>query len=276
MRLDKPVGIWLVYFPAAWAVLMAQPGKPNIILLILLLFGAVLARAGGCVINDITDRELDKGVERTKDRPLASGAIPLSHAFVLLAALGLAALGVALQLAHTVIWLALLATPLIATYPWMKRITWWPQAFLGLTFNLGVWIGWAATGAPFTLSTVLLYLGCVCWTLGYDTIYALQDMEDDVRMGIRSTARRMQARILPFVGSCYALFLLCLMFAGFMAGGGLCFVLGIVAAALQLRWQMGQVPHAQALHMAGEVFRSNQWLALGIFAALYLDRVLGL
>ncbi len=275
-RLDKPVGIWLVFFPTAWAVCLAKPGRPDITLLFLLFAGATLARAAGCIINDLTDRKLDAGVERTKNRPLASGAIPVNHAFVLLAALGLAALGVALELQRTVIWLALLATPLIISYPWMKRITWWPQAFLGITFNLGVWMGWAATGTPFSLATVLLYLGCVCWTLGYDTIYALQDMDDDMLMGIRSTARRLKTRILPFVGSCYALFLLCLMFAGLMAGGSLFFILGVVAAALQLRWQMGQVPHAKALHMAGDIFRSNQWLGLGLFVALYLDRAIGL
>ena len=276
LRLDKPIGIWLVYFPAAIAVCMAERTEPDIDLLVLLFLGALLARSAGCIINDLTDRKLDQGVERTRMRPLASGTISVPQALVVLVILGIGALVVAMLLPSIVVGLAFLALPMIAIYPWMKRLTWWPQLWLGITFNLGVWIGWAATGASFTAATVLLYGGFICWTLAYDTIYALQDVQDDIRMGIKSTARKLGRQVVRFVAGWYAILLLCLIFAGLLSGTGPIYLLGIVAVALHMRWQVREVPFAQAEHSAGALFRSNQWLGLAIFLAIFLDRVVGL
>ncbi len=274
MRLDKPIGIWLLYFPAGVAACMAERSEPDINLLILLFVGALITRSAGCVINDLTDRKLDAQVERTKNRPIASGAIPVQHALVLLFALGFAALLLLMFLPSIVIGLAFLALPMIVIYPWMKRLTWWPQLFLGLTFNFGVLIGWAATGASFTSATVLLYGACIFWTLGYDTIYAMQDMDDDRMAGIKSSALRLGRSIVRFVSGWYAIMLLCLIFAGLMANTGPIYLLGIVLVALHVRWQVREVPFAKAEHRAGTLFHSNQWLGLVLFGAIYFDRLM--
>lgn len=274
MRLNKPIGIWLLFFPAAIAVCMARPGAPDHQLLLLMLIGAAITRSAGCVINDMTDRKLDAQVERTKNRPLASGAVRMQNALVLVLALGLAALFLLIFLPRAVLWLAVLVVPLIIAYPWMKRLTWWPQLFLGLTFNFGVPIGWIATGEPLTTATWLLYAGCLVWTLGYDTIYALQDMDDDQQVGIKSTALRLGKQVGRYVSGWYAGMLLCFMFAGLLAGTGPLYLVGIVLVALHARWQVRQVPFAKAERSAGILFRSNQWLGLALLAAIYLDRLL--
>lgn len=276
LRLDKPIGIWLLYLPAAVSCCMAERSAPDIDLLILLFIGALITRSAGCVINDLTDRKLDAQVARTRMRPLASGEISVRQALVLLGALGVAALLVVAFMPAAVIGIAFLALPMIVIYPWMKRLTWWPQLFLGITFNLGVWIGWAATGASFTTATVLLYGACICWTLGYDTIYALQDMDDDRLVGIKSTAIRLGKDVVRFVSGWYAMTLLCLMFAGLISGTGPLYLLGIVFVALQIQWQMRELPFAKMEHRAGRLFRSNQWLGLALFVGIFLDRSLNM
>lgn len=274
MRIEKPIGIWLLFFPAGIAACMAQRGAPDTPLLLILLLGAFITRSAGCVINDITDRKLDAQVERTRHRPLASGALSLHEALALLALLGAAALLLLAFLPVAVIGWALLAVPMIVAYPWMKRITWWPQLFLGLTFNFGAIIGWVATGAELTHAAWIFYAGCIFWTLGYDTIYAMQDMEDDRRAGIKSTALKLGKQIVRYVSGWYAMMLLCLMFAGLMAGTGPLYLFGIAAVALHVRWQVREVPFAKAERSAGAIFRSNQWLGLALFTAIYLDRAL--
>lgn len=273
MRLDKPVGIWLLFFPAAVAVCLAQPGLPDHRLLLLMLLGAAITRSAGCIINDMTDRRLDAQVKRTRNRPLASGALSVAHAVWLLLGLGGLALLLLSWLPQAVFWLALAVLPLIVAYPWMKRITWWPQLFLGLTFNFGVPIGWVATGAPLHTATWLLYAGCLVWTLGYDTIYALQDMHDDRHAGIKSTALRLDKQVERYVSGWYIAMLLCFMFAGLQAGAGPFYLLGIALVALHARWQVRQVPLARANGTAGMLFRSNQWLGLAWLLAVYLDRM---
>lgn len=270
LRLDKPTGIWLVFFPAAWGVLLA-PVPPQPGLLALMLLGAALTRAGGCIINDMTDRRLDARVARTRARPLASGAISARAAIGMLALLGAASLGVALLLPPPVLTLAALAAPLIAAYPWMKRFTWWPQAFLGITFNLGALIGWAATGTPLAAPAFLLYAACLCWTVGYDTIYAVQDMRDDAQVGIKSSARRLGGWLRPFVACCYGGMLLLLLAAGRQAGLGPLYPLLLLPAALHAGWQVTRLSPA-APHRAGRLFRSNTFLGLWVSAALMLAR----
>lgn len=275
MRLHKPIGIWLLAFPALWAVLMA-PGEPRWSLLPIMLLGAVLIRSAGCILNDLVDQQLDAQVARTRQRPLASGSVSRRDAWVLLAVLlfdGLL-LCAALPL-QTVFWAAL-ALPLIAAYPWMKRLTFWPQAFLGLTFNFGALIGWAATGQLIAPVPILLYGACFFWTLGYDTLYAVEDMDDDRKAGIKSTARRIGLKrdLQLFVGSCYALMLV-FFYSAALAAGQLS-MLVIAAIVLAAFHAAGQVADAGTLRagspQAGRLFRSNQWLGLILLLGLILSR----
>ncbi len=270
-RLNKPIGIWLLFFPAGWAVALVG-GEHTGALMLTMLLGAAITRASGCIINDITDRKLDARVARTKHRPLASGAIPLWHAFALLALLLLAALVLALSLPLQVFLLALLAVPMIAAYPWMKRLTWWPQIFLGLTFNLAALFGWLAADAPLALPAFTLYAASVLWTLGYDTIYAVQDMADDATVGIRSTARRVGlGRIRWFVAACYGLMLALLALTGALLHLDLVYYLGLALMAAQLLWQIRQLPCTA--EQAGRLFISNQWAGLILLMTLLVVRL---
>lgn len=275
MRLDKPIGIWLLFFPAGWSVLLS-PVSVQWMLLAVMLVGAVLIRAAGCIINDLTDRELDKQVARTRNRPLASGAISRNEALVLLFVLLFDGLLLCIALPAGVLKLALLALPFIAAYPWMKRLTWWPQAFLGLTFNFGALIGWAATGLEITAVPLLLYAASFFWTLGYDTIYAVQDMDDDAKAGIKSTARRigLGRRLQLFTIACYAAMFGLFGFAAWQAMMFRPYLIGALAlAALHALWQCWQAGRLVAgSARAGAVFRSNQWLGLILLAGLAAQR----
>jgi len=270
LRLDKPIGIWLLFFPAAWGVLLSPDYRWE--LLPIMLLGAVVTRSAGCIINDLTDRTLDAQVERTRSRPLASGALSVRYALGLLALLGIIALAIACLLPMQALLLSLLAVPMIATYPWMKRLTWWPQLFLGLTFNLGALIGWAATGAPLTAPAYLLYAACVCWTLGYDTIYAVQDMRDDAQVGIKSTARRVGARLFPFVAACYGVMFLMLLATYHTSTMHRVGLLGIAAAGTHALWQLGQVKYLHPAK-AGALFCSNQWLGVLLLLGMACARL---
>lgn len=222
MRLDRPIGIWLLLFPGLIGIVLASGGATSLnahTLYVLLLFfvGAVLMRAAGCVVNDLWDSNLDKLVERTRTRPLAAGDISKKEAYVFLATLLLLSLFILLQLTKTAITLGVLVMPLIIAYPFMKRITWWPQAFLGITFNFSALMGWAAITNDVSTASFLLYVSCVFWTIGYDTIYAHQDKEDDIIAGIKSTALRFGAYskywvlffyVLSFMSFLCALFIL--------------------------------------------------------------------
>ena len=273
MRLDKPIGIWLLLAPTCWAVLMAHAGRPDIRLLFVMLIGAVVMRSAGCIINDLTDRGLDGAVERTKTRPLVTGEVTVPQAYGLLAALLIVALALAAMLPINVLLFSFIALPMIAAYPWMKRITWWPQLFLGLTFNFGVIIGWAATGAPLSWATAFLYLAGIFWTLGYDTIYAIQDAADDAQVGIKSTARRLGASLPTAVAGFYTVTAACLLIAGAMAQLSVIFLIGVTAACLRFRTQIRALNQPSPPD-AGALFRSNQWVGLWLFIAIFADRLL--
>jgi 4-hydroxybenzoate polyprenyltransferase len=274
MRLDKPIGIWLLAFPALWAVgLAAQDTTQLFTLSATMLVGAAITRAAGCIINDLTDQRLDAHVERTRNRPLAAGRVTRQGAFILLFLLLTLALLIALSLPRAVLYLALLAVPMIAAYPWMKRITWWPQVFLGLTFNLSALMGWATTGHALDATSFMLYGAATAWTLGYDTIYAIQDIADDEKLGIRSTARRVGNRVITFVTLCYLAVFILLLILGIAVDSHWPYFIGLVLAATHALWQIRQLPCPP--EHAGAIFRSNQWLGLAILLGILAARVIG-
>ena len=200
-RLDRPIGWLLLLLPGWWA--LALSGAATLRLYLLFLIGAILMRAAGCVVNDLTDRALDRQVARTAERPLASGVIAPKGAVIFLFFLLLLSAMILFSLPQDAILLGIASLPLIFAYPRMKRITWWPQVFLGLVFSWGALLGFAAADVALTAPAFYLYLGCVFWTVGYDTLYAAADLEDDLTVGIRSTAVRLEGRIRRLVAGCF-------------------------------------------------------------------------
>jgi 4-hydroxybenzoate polyprenyltransferase len=267
MRLDKPIGIWLCFLPAAW-VLAAQGAEPFYFALFLL--GSAVMRAAGCIINDLTDREFDKQVERTKSRPLAAGTISTRQAFALLIVLLAIAFGIVLYLPPQALYLAFATLPFIAAYPWMKRITWWPQFFLGITFNLGTLFASYATAGEITEAALLFYVAAIFWTLGYDTIYALQDTRDDALIGVKSTALKLGKYVPVFVLGCFLIMWLLLVSAGIFAQLTNRYEIGLLLVAGQACWQVRMVKRGAD---GGRIFRSNQWLGLILLTALLSESI---
>jgi 4-hydroxybenzoate polyprenyltransferase len=204
MRIDRPIGTWLLYWPCAWSVALTGV-HGHWLLFLWFLIGAFAMRSAGCVYNDIIDRDLDRQVERTRLRPLASSRVSVGSAIALAAGLSLIGLVVLLQLPRVAQGVALLSIFPVAAYPFMKRITWWPQAWLGLVFSWGALVGWPAVTGEFAMSALLLWLGSIFWVIGYDTLYAIQDIEDDELVGVKSSARALGDRIQLGVGICYLL-----------------------------------------------------------------------
>ena len=268
-RLDRPIGTWLLLFPGWWGIALASDRWPDPALLLLFALGAVAMRGAGCTLNDIVDRQYDAQVARTRLRPLPSGAVTLREAVLFLAlqlALGAAVL---LTLDRTSVLLGFAVLALIGTYPLMKRVTYWPQVFLGLNFNWGALIGWTSVTGALAWPPLLLYLGGVFWTIGYDTIYAHQDKEDDIRIGVKSSAIALGSHTRPWLFAFYGTALLLWAVAGQVAGLGALFWISLVAAALQLAWQAMWVAIDNPADCFAK-FRSNRavgWLMLaGIVA----------
>jgi 4-hydroxybenzoate polyprenyltransferase len=204
-RFDRPIGFWLLYWPCVWGIALAGGIAAHWQLALWMLVGAIAMRGAGCVYNDIVDRDLDRQVARTRTRPLASGAVSTKAAWIWLCSLCLVGLIVLLQLPLFAQLVAVASIVLVAAYPFMKRITWWPQAWLGLVFSWGAPVGWASVTHSLDVTLLLLYAGTICWVIGYDTVYALQDREDDALVGVRSSALRMgryvQAGVALFYGA---------------------------------------------------------------------------
>ncbi len=276
-RLDRPIGWQLLLLPcwqgAALAGLALQSG-PNLLHLALFLIGAVAMRGAGSTYNDILDRELDAGVERTRGRPLPSGRVSVRAATVFLVAQSLVGLAVLLCFNWFSIWLGVASLAIVAVYPLMKRVTSWPQATLGLAFSWGALMGWSATFDSLALAPVLLYLSAFAWTIGYDTIYALQDARDDAIVGIRSTARLFGARARLGVGLFYAAAAILALAAILMVGGDLLALMGWLAYAAHLAWQLSKVEGADPA-TALRLFRSNRDAGFLLFAGIALQGWLG-
>jgi 4-hydroxybenzoate polyprenyltransferase len=266
MRIDRPIGTWLLYWPCAWSVALAGVrGRWD--LLLWLFLGAFAMRSAGCVYNDIVDRELDRKVERTRLRPLASGRVSVRSAWLLIAALCAIGLVVLLQLNRTAAAVALASILLVAAYPYMKRITWWPQAWLGLVFSWGALVGWPAITGSLSWTPLLLWCGSIFWVIGYDTLYAVQDIEDDALVGVKSSARRLGDKAPLGIAICYALALLLWGAAIWTVRADWVALLTLVPAAVHLADQVLRADPRDG-ELALKLFRSNRTCGLLVFLAM--------
>ena len=266
MRLDRPIGTWLLYWPCAWSVALAGVGgRWDLFLWVGL--GAFAMRSAGCVYNDIVDRDLDVRVERTRLRPLASRRVSLRSAWVLVGLLCLIGLIVLVQLKWTAALIALASVILVAAYPFMKRITWWPQAWLGLVFSWGALVGWPAVTGRFALAPLLLWFGSIAWVVGYDTLYAIQDKEDDALVGVKSSARRLGDRAPLGVAIFYAIALLLWGCAIWRVRPDWIALLTLLPAALHLGGQALRADPADG-DLALRLFRSNRSCGLLVGLAM--------
>jgi 4-hydroxybenzoate polyprenyltransferase len=270
-RWDRPIGTWLLLWPCWWAVALA-PGWPELEPLALFALGAVAMRGAGCVINDLADRDLDARVERTRHRPLASGQLTVGQALAFMAVQLLVGLLVLLSFNRFTVLLGLASMPLVLAYPFMKRITWWPQAFLGLTFNWGALVGWSAVTGDLAAPALTLYAAGFLWTLGYDTIYAHQDKVDDALIGVKSSARWLGAATPRWLWGFYAAALALLGAAGALAQMGPGFYLVLVLAGAQLAWQVRTLDLDDPSSCLVR-FRSNREFGLLVFLALLAGKV---
>ncbi|HEU0154921.1 MAG TPA: 4-hydroxybenzoate octaprenyltransferase [Stellaceae bacterium] len=266
-RLDRPIGTWLLLFPAWWGLALAPAHWPDLRLMALFALGAVVMRGAGCTWNDIADRDYDAQVVRTRLRPLPSGTVTVPQAVVfLLLQLAIGA-SVLLSLDRAAILLGIAVLGLIGTYPFMKRITYWPQLFLGLNFNWGALVGWAAVTGGLAWPALLLYLGGIFWTLGYDTIYAHQDKEDDALVGVKSSALALGPRTRPWLFVFYGVAVLLWAAAGRSAGLGVAFWAGLALAGGQLAWQAARVDIDEPADCLAK-FRSNRWVGWLLLGAI--------
>ncbi len=264
-RFDRPIGWWLLFWPGAWAIALSGNGLASWRLMLWFLLGSIAMRGAGCVWNDIIDRDLDVQVARTASRSVASGRVSVSLAGVWMGALCCVGLVVLLQLRWQAQIVAVAGLGLVAAYPFMKRITWWPQLWLGLVFSWAALVGWVEMTGGLSLAGALLYAGSICWVVGYDSIYALQDREDDALVGIRSSALRMGRHVRAGVGAFYGVALILWAGAIWLSRPDLLALLALVPLALHLFWQLARLkpdgPNALLL------FRSNRFAGLLMFAA---------
>jgi 4-hydroxybenzoate polyprenyltransferase len=274
MRLDRPIGWWLLVIPCWWGLALGQiaagGGVPNLWHAVLFLVGAIAMRGAGCALNDIADRDFDARVERTRNRPIASGRITRLQAFVCLALLSFAGLIILLQFNWYSVVLGVCSLAIVAVYPFMKRITHWPQAVLGLAFNWGALVGWSATHGALSVAALLLYGAGVSWTLAYDTIYAHQDKEDDVLIGVKSTALLFGANTTPWLAAFNGAALILMAAALVAANAGLFSYIGLAAATLHATWQVARFDHAKPA-LCLKLFKSNRTLGLLFLAGLLMD-----
>jgi len=266
MRLDRPIGTWLLYWPCAWSIALAGVDARWDLFLWLFL-GAFAMRSAGCVYNDIVDRDLDRSVERTRLRPLASRRVPVRAAWALIALLCLVGLAVVVQLKWIAALVALASIAPVTAYPFMKRITWWPQAWLGLVFSWGALIGWPAVTGSFALAPLLLWLGSIAWVVGYDTLYAIQDIEDDELAGVKSSARRLGDQAAIGVGVFYTIAIVLWGAAVWKVRPEWLALVALAPAALHLAGQVLRVDPRDG-QLALRLFRSNRTCGLLVFLAM--------
>jgi 4-hydroxybenzoate polyprenyltransferase len=273
-RFDRPIGSWLLLMPCWWSAALAagvaHTTRQLPLTIALFFVGAFVMRGAGCTWNDITDRDLDALVERTRSRPIPAGQVSVPQAAVFLVVQALIGLAVLVQFNRFAIATGIASLLIVAIYPFMKRITWWPQIVLGLAFSWGAPMGWAAAFGRLDWPALVLYAGSIAWVIGYDTIYAHQDREDDALIGLKSTARLFGERTKPMLGAFYAAAVLLIGIAGFGAGGRVVFALGLAGFAAHLAWQVRRLDIGDPV-LCLRLFKSNRDAGLILFAGLVLD-----
>jgi 4-hydroxybenzoate polyprenyltransferase len=276
-RLDRPIGSWLLLLPCWWSAALAAGVSHHVsrlpLIIALFFVGAFAMRGAGCTWNDITDRDLDAKVERTRSRPIPAGQVSVPQALVFLVVQALIGLVVLLQFNRFAVATGIASLVIVAAYPFMKRITWWPQVVLGLAFSWGALMGFAVILGRIDATALLLYAGSIAWVIGYDTIYAHQDTEDDALIGVKSTARLFGARTHQALIVFYALAVVLIGVAIWLAGAGLAAWIGLAAFAAHLAWQIRRLKIGDPA-LCLRVFKSNRDAGLLLFAGLLADAVM--
>ena len=277
IRLKKPIGFMLLFWPCAWGLTLAYDFSENLnnyfFYLVLFFLGSILMRSAGCIVNDILDKEFDKKVFRTKDRPIASNQISIRLGIFYVIILCFLALLVLLNFNSFTIFLALGSMPLAFTYPLMKRYTYWPQLFLGITFNYGIILGWTTINGQIDVVPIILYLGAIFWTLGYDTIYGYQDIKDDEIIGLKSTSIKFKNNPHKFLIICYSIFLLNLLLTGlFMKLNNLYYLVFIFIFTQMIYFQLKKLDIKSNIKCL-KTFKSNNALGLLVFFSLIIGKI---
>ncbi len=272
-RIDRPIGTWLLLLPCWWSAALAGDGWPELSTFLLFAMGALVMRGAGCTLNDIVDRNYDGRVARTATRPIPSGAVSVPRAVGFMGLLLLTGLTILLQFNLFAVYVGVASLVVVAIYPFMKRITYWPQAVLGLAFNWGALLGWAAVRGDLGLAPGLLYMAGILWTLGYDTIYAHQDKEDDLLIGLKSTALRFGAGTKTWLTGFYGGTIALITLAGYAVGLGPVFYAGMALALAHLAWQLATLDIDDARDCLAK-FRSNRDFGLIVVAAIIAGRVI--
>ena len=275
-RLKKPIGYMLLFWPCAWGLTLAYDFSDNLKIyffyLILFFLGSVLMRSAGCIVNDIFDRKFDKKVSRTKNRPIASGKISVQLGLSLAAILCLLAFLVLINFNNLTILIALASMPLAFTYPLMKRYTYWPQLFLGITFNYGLILGWTSVNTEFFLAPLIFYFGAIFWTLGYDTIYGFQDIKDDEIIGLKSTSIKFKSNPFVFLKICFSIFFLTLLAIGFLMDLNKLYFLFLILIFFQIfNFQLKKL-NIKVSSSCLRIFKSNNFLGLMVFASIIIGK----
>ena len=276
-RLKKPIGYMLLFWPCAWGLTIAYDFSLNLNIyffyLLLFFLGSVLMRSAGCIVNDVLDRKFDKKVLRTKDRPIASGKVSIKLALLYSGVLCLIALLVLINFNFFTIIIALASMPLAFTYPLMKRFTYWPQLFLGITFNYGLLLGWTSINEEISLIPIIFYLGAIFWTLGYDTIYGYQDIEDDEIIGVKSTSIKFKQNPKIFLSTCYFIFTLLFIVTGIKLDFNNYFFIGAMAVFFHLSVIQIMNFNKKDREKCLKIFKSNNFLGLIILICILVGKL---
>ena len=276
-RLKKPIGYMLLFWPCIWGLVIGYDFEKDLNdflkFALLFLMGAILMRSAGCIVNDIVDKDFDKVVQRTKKRPIAAGNVSVKLAILYAIILCSLAFLVLIQFNFFTIILALLSMPLAFTYPLMKRFTYWPQLFLGITFNYGLLLGWSSTNTEISIIPIFFYIGAIFWTLGYDTIYGFQDIKDDEIIGVKSTSIKFKNNPKIFISFCYLIFSLCLIVTGYMMNFNSIFYIFLIFTLLHLFIFQIKRLDINSTEKCLDIFKSNNFIGMLVFVSLIFGKI---